>query len=31
VLSATDIARKLARILANDYSRYGHMKAILDL
>lgn len=31
VLSATDIARKLAKILANDYSRYGHMKAILDL
>jgi CBS domain-containing protein len=31
VLSATDIARKLARILANDYSRYGHLKAILDL
>jgi len=31
VLSITDIARKLARILANDYSRYGHLKAILDL
>lgn len=31
VLSATDIARKLAGILANDYSRYAHMKAILDL
>jgi CBS domain-containing protein len=31
VLSATDIARKLARILADDYSRYGRMKAILDL
>jgi CBS domain-containing protein len=31
VLSATDIARKLAKILTNDYSRYGHMKAILDL
>lgn len=30
VLSTTDIARKLARILANDYSRYGHLKAILD-
>lgn len=30
VLSITDIARKLARILANDYSRYGHLKAILD-
>lgn len=31
VLSTTDIAGKLARILANDYSRYGHLKAILDL
>ncbi len=31
VLSVTDIARKLARILADDYNRYGHMKAILDL
>jgi CBS domain-containing protein len=31
VLSATDIARKLARILADDYSRYGHLKAILEL
>lgn len=31
VLSATDIAKKLARILADDYSRYGHMKAMLDL
>lgn len=31
VLSVTDIARKLARILANDYSRYGQLKAILDL
>ena len=31
VLSATDIARKLARILADDYDRYGRMKAILDL
>ena len=31
VLSATDIARKLARILADDYERYGRMKAILDL
>jgi CBS domain-containing protein len=31
VLSVTDIARKLARILADDYSRYGHMKAVLDL
>ena len=30
VLSITDIARKLARILTNDYSRYGHLKAILD-
>jgi CBS domain-containing protein len=31
VLSITDIARKLAKILANDYSRYGRLKAILDL
>jgi CBS domain-containing protein len=31
VLSITDIARKLAKILANDYSRYGHLKAIMDL
>lgn len=31
VLSTTDIARKLAKILADDYSRYGHLKAILDL
>ena len=31
VLSTTDIVRKLARILADDYDRYGRMKAILDL
>jgi CBS domain-containing protein len=31
VLSTTDIARKLAKILANDYSRSGHLKVILDL
>ena len=31
VLSVTDIARKLARILADDYNRYGSMKAMLDL
>jgi CBS domain-containing protein len=31
VLSTTDISRKLAKILADDYSRYGHLKAILDL
>lgn len=31
VLSITDIARKLAKILAAEYSRYGHLKAILDL
>ncbi|AFU58983.1 putative CBS domain protein [Candidatus Nitrososphaera gargensis Ga9.2] len=30
VLSITDITRKLAKILANDYKRYGHFKAILD-
>ena len=31
VLSVTDIARRLSRILATDYSRYGHLKAIMDL
>ena len=31
VLSITDITRKLARILATDYTRYGHLKAVLDL
>jgi CBS domain-containing protein len=31
VLSVTDIARKLAKILTDDYSRYGHLRAILDL
>lgn len=31
VLSNTDIARKLAKILATDYKRYGHFKAMLDL
>ena len=31
VLSVTDITKKLAKILATDYSRYGHLKAILDL
>lgn len=31
VLSTTDIARKLAKILADDYSRYGRLKAILNL
>ena len=31
VLSITDITRKLARILATDYTRYGHLKAMLDL
>lgn len=30
MLSVTDIAKKLARILANDYKRYGHLKTILD-
>ena len=29
VLSVTDITRKLARILVNDYNRYGFLKAIL--
>lgn len=31
VLSITDIARKLAKILTIEYSRYGYLKAILDL
>jgi len=31
VLSVTDIARKLARILTIEHSRYGHLKAMLDL
>ena len=31
ILSITDITRKLARILATDYTRYGHLKAVLDL
>lgn len=31
VLSATDIAKRLAKILADEYNRYGRMKAILDL
>jgi CBS domain-containing protein len=31
VLSVTDITRKLAKILAADYNRYGHLRAILDL
>jgi CBS domain-containing protein len=31
VLSITDITRKLARILASDYDRYGHWKAISEL
>ena len=31
VLSITDIARKLAKILATEYSRYGYLKAMLDL
>jgi CBS domain-containing protein len=31
ILSISDITRKLARILATDYTRYGHLKAMLDL
>ena len=30
VLSITDIARKLVRILATDYKRYGRFKALLE-
>ncbi len=31
VLSITDITRKLAKILATDYKRYGRLKAVLDI
>lgn len=31
VISATDIAKKLAKILADDYNRYGPLKAVLEL
>lgn len=31
VLSATDITRKLARILTAEYGRYGFLKPVLDL
>jgi CBS domain-containing protein len=31
IISATDIARKLAKILADDYNRYDSLKAALDL
>lgn len=31
VISATDIARRLAKILTDDYNRYGSLKALLDL
>jgi CBS domain-containing protein len=31
MLSVTDIARKLAKILAAEYNRYGYLKAVLDL
>ncbi|HXG06548.1 MAG TPA: CBS domain-containing protein [Nitrososphaera sp.] len=30
VLSITDITRKLAKILADEYDRYGRMKTMLD-
>ena len=30
ILSITDIARNLAKILISDYKRYGRFKAILD-
>ena len=30
VLSITDIARKLAKILATDYKRYGQFNALMD-
>jgi signal-transduction protein with cAMP-binding, CBS, and nucleotidyltransferase domain len=31
VLSATDITRKLAKILTAEYGRYGFLKPVLDL
>ena len=31
VLSVTDIARKLAKIVEAEYSHYGYLKAVLDL
>jgi hypothetical protein len=31
VLSVTDISRKLAKILTDEYKRYGHVKALLGL
>jgi CBS domain-containing protein len=31
VLSMSDIAKKLAKILANDYDRYRSLRAMLDL
>lgn len=31
VLSVTDIIKKMAQILVNEYKRYGHLKAMLEL
>ena len=31
VLSVTDISRKLAKVLTDEYKRYGHVKALLGL
>jgi CBS domain-containing protein len=31
MLSVTDLARKLAKILEAEYNRYGYLKAVLDL
>jgi hypothetical protein len=31
VLSVTDISRKLAKVLTDEYKRYGYVKALLDL
>jgi hypothetical protein len=31
VLAVTDISRKLAKVLTDEYKRYGHVKALLDL
>jgi signal-transduction protein with cAMP-binding, CBS, and nucleotidyltransferase domain len=31
VLSVTDISRKLAKVLTDEYKRYGRVNALLDL
>ena len=31
IISATDVVKKLARILADDYNRYGSLRTMMDL